>query len=64
MTGSKTYPFLRSIDGELARLLPDGRGVVIAGAGHQMWYQDPTLCRDIVEDFFRQRDGTSAGRAL
>ncbi len=59
MTGSKTYPFLQSIDAELVRLLPNNRAVTIRGAGHQMWYQDPTLCRDLTEDFFRRNDGVN-----
>lgn len=53
LTGDKTYPFLTLIQAELARLLPHEELVVIHNVGHQMWYQAPELCRDIVETFIR-----------
>jgi pimeloyl-ACP methyl ester carboxylesterase len=45
LSGRRSYPFLRLIDGELARLLPRGRRLVFADAGHQMWLQQPEACR-------------------
>jgi non-heme chloroperoxidase len=51
MTGDQTYPFLIMIDNELARLLPNNQNLIIHGAGHQMWFQEPQLCRDVVETF-------------
>jgi pimeloyl-ACP methyl ester carboxylesterase len=53
LTGDKTYPFLTMIDDELTRLLPNYQNVVVSNAGHQMWYQAPELCRDVVETFMR-----------
>lgn len=53
LTGDKTYPFLTMINDELARLLPHDQNVVVSNAGHQMWYQAPELCRDVVETFIR-----------
>jgi non-heme chloroperoxidase len=53
MTGDQTYPFLKLIDGELARLLPDNQSLLIHGVGHQMWMQEPLLCGDVVETFLR-----------
>lgn len=53
MTGDKTYPFLTVITRRLAGLLPNNQVVVIHGAGHQMWYQQPELCRDVTETFLR-----------
>ena len=53
MSGAKSYPFLRLIDDELARLIPRARQVVFARSGHQMWYQQPRDCRRAVEAFLR-----------
>jgi pimeloyl-ACP methyl ester carboxylesterase len=53
LSGNRSYPFLRAIDGELARLLPDNQNVVVDGAGHQMWYQQPQLCADVTLTFLR-----------
>lgn len=54
MSGGKSYPFLRLIDRELARLIPGSRHFVLPRDGHQMWYQDPVLCRRTVEAFLRR----------
>lgn len=51
VTGGKTYPFLRVIDRELARIIPRSRHFILPRDGHQMWYQDPVLCRQTVERF-------------
>lgn len=51
LSGAKTYPFLSLITQELARLLPNSQRIVFPNAGHQMWYQDPELCRKDVEAF-------------
>jgi len=53
MTGTKTYPFLTVITRRLAQLLPNSRTLVVKGAGHQMWLQQPQLCRNAAEAFFR-----------
>lgn len=54
LSGAKSYPFLRSIDQELALLLPNNQDIVIRGAGHQMWYQQPEECRNDVERSLRR----------
>jgi pimeloyl-ACP methyl ester carboxylesterase len=51
LSGAKSYPFLGLISEELARLLPHREVVVLPGAGHQMWYQAPDVCRSDVEAF-------------
>jgi pimeloyl-ACP methyl ester carboxylesterase len=54
ITGRKTYPFLWLIDSELARLIPRSKHFILPRDGHQMWYQDPVLCRETVEMFLRK----------
>ena len=51
LSGAKSYPFLGLITEELARLLPNRANIVLADAGHQMWYQHPDVCRRDVEEF-------------
>ncbi|MEO9170850.1 MAG: alpha/beta hydrolase, partial [Candidatus Baltobacteraceae bacterium] len=54
LSGDKSYHFLTLIDQELASLLPENVHVIVHGAGHQMWYQQPAICRGLVEAFFEQ----------
>jgi pimeloyl-ACP methyl ester carboxylesterase len=42
---------LGMIGRELARLLPKNKTIVFPNAGHQMWLQDPEVCRNDVEKF-------------
>jgi pimeloyl-ACP methyl ester carboxylesterase len=51
LSGAKSYPFLRLVTEELARLLPNSETIVLSDAGHQMWYQAPAVCREDVEAF-------------
>jgi pimeloyl-ACP methyl ester carboxylesterase len=51
LSGARSYPFLGLITEELARLLPNCQSTVLPDAGHQMWYQDPEMCRKDVEAF-------------
>jgi pimeloyl-ACP methyl ester carboxylesterase len=51
LSGAKSYPFLGLITEELARQLPNRETIVLPGAGHQMWYQAPEVCRKDVEAF-------------
>ena len=51
LSGAKSYPFLALITKELARLLPNSQSIVLPDAGHQMWSQDPEVCRRDVETF-------------
>jgi len=53
LSGARSYPFLGLITAELARLLPKRENIVLANAGHQMWYQDPDVCRQDVEAFLQ-----------
>jgi len=51
LSGAKSYPFLKPITQELGRLLPSSQTIVLPDAGHQMWYQEPEVCRRDVETF-------------
>jgi pimeloyl-ACP methyl ester carboxylesterase len=51
LMGAKSYGFLGVIGRELTRLLPKSRTIVFPDAGHQMWLQDPEVCRKDVENF-------------
>jgi pimeloyl-ACP methyl ester carboxylesterase len=55
LSGEKSYPFLNLIDEELDRLLPEGRHrrVVLRGATHRMWFEQPEACRKAVVEFWR-----------
>jgi hypothetical protein len=53
LSGEKSYPFLGLVDEELERLLPAGRRIVLCGATHRMWYEQPAACRQAVLDFLR-----------
>lgn len=51
LSGEKTFDFLRLIDEELARLIPNSRRMVLTGATHHMWYEQPENCRQAVLRF-------------
>ena len=51
LSGEKSYPFLKLIDEELARLLPDNRRIVLQGATHRMWFEQPEVCGKAALDF-------------
>ena len=51
ISGGKSYSFLRIITKELGRLLPNSETAILSDAGHQMWIQDPEICRADVESF-------------
>jgi pimeloyl-ACP methyl ester carboxylesterase len=55
LSGERSYPFLKPIDEELERLLPEGRRrrLVLRGATHRMWFEQPEVCRQAVLDFLR-----------
>ena len=55
LSGAKSYPFLKLISTELARLLPNRQVIVLPDAGHQMWIQDPAVCRRHVETFLEHK---------
>jgi pimeloyl-ACP methyl ester carboxylesterase len=53
MSGTASYPFLITITEILSSLLPRSTVLWVPGAGHQMWYQYPSLCRDAAQQFIR-----------
>jgi esterase len=53
LSGENSYRFLKLIDDELERLLPHGRRIILHGASHKMWYEQPEACRKAVLDFWR-----------
>jgi pimeloyl-ACP methyl ester carboxylesterase len=56
ISGPKSYPFIRLIDEELARLLPHKEHFIVPDVGHQMWLQAPKLCREKADSFLRSAD--------
>jgi non-heme chloroperoxidase len=55
LSGEKSTPSQKLIDEELERLLPDKmrRRVIIPGADHGMWFQQPEACDKVVLEFLR-----------
>lgn len=53
LSGDKTFEFLKLIDEELGRLLPDNRRIVLAGATHHLFYEQPEKCRHVIFEFLR-----------
>jgi len=54
LSGDKTFEFLKLIDGELGRLIPNNRRAVLAGATHQLFYEQPEKCRSLIEEFLKE----------
>jgi pimeloyl-ACP methyl ester carboxylesterase len=55
LSGDKTFEFLRLIDEELERLIPNNRRVVLAGATHHLFYEQPEKCRNVIEEFLEEK---------
>ena len=55
LSGDKTFEFLKLIDGELGRLIPNNRRVVLPGATHHLFYEQPEKCRSVIEEFLREK---------
>jgi pimeloyl-ACP methyl ester carboxylesterase len=51
MSGQNTMQINKQIDAELHRLLPKAETVVIRGATHEMWAEQPDVCRARVASF-------------
>jgi pimeloyl-ACP methyl ester carboxylesterase len=51
MSGEKTLLINQRIDAELQRLLPEAETLVIPDATHEMWAEQPDLCRSRVSAF-------------
>lgn len=54
LSGEKSYSFLGLIDEELTRLLPHARQIILRGATHRMWFEQPEICRNDVLEFLRE----------
>ena len=63
LSGENSYRFLGLVDEELGHLLPHARRIVLRGASHRMWYEQPEICRKAVLDFWREQAG-EAGKKL
>lgn len=57
LTGTKTYNFLRAIDEELSKLLPNNKQVIIEGASHRMWFEKSGECKRAVLYFLSHHEG-------
>jgi pimeloyl-ACP methyl ester carboxylesterase len=62
LSGEKSYRFLGLIDEELARLLPHNRRIILRGATHRMWFEQPEPCRNAVLDFWRNQVSESGSK--
>jgi pimeloyl-ACP methyl ester carboxylesterase len=60
LSGEKSYRFLGLIDEELTRLLPHARRIILPGATHRMWYEQPEVCRNDVLEFLQEQRSRSA----
>ena len=54
ISGENTMQMNKRINAELERLLPKAKTVVIRGATHEMWAEQPDACRAQVASFFAQ----------
>jgi non-heme chloroperoxidase len=54
LSGDKTFEFLKLIDEELGRLLLNNRRIVLPGATHHMFYEQPEKCRNVIFEFLRE----------
>jgi non-heme chloroperoxidase len=63
LSGEKSYRFLGLIDEELTRLLPHARQLILHGATHRMWFEQPEACRNAVLEFLRKPAVRKAGRS-
>lgn len=50
-SGGKSYPFLGLIDERVSQLIPVNQRIIFSDSGHQMWLNQPGLCRGYVETF-------------
>lgn len=51
LSGERTFEWLTLIDEELGRLLPNGHRVVLPGATHHLFYEQPEKCRSVILEF-------------
>ena len=62
LSGEKSDRFLALIDEELARLLPHHHRIILRGATHRMWFEQPEPCRNAVPDFWRNQVSESESK--
>jgi pimeloyl-ACP methyl ester carboxylesterase len=62
LSGEKSDRFLALIDEELARLLPHNHRIILLGATHRMWFEQPEPCRNAVLDFWRNQVSESESK--
>ena len=53
LSGAKTFEFLKLIDEELGRLLPDNHRIVLPDATHHLFYEQPEKCRKVIIEFLQ-----------
>jgi len=53
LSGDKTFEFLKLIDQELGRLLPNNHRTVLPGATHHLFYEQPEKCRKVIFEFLQ-----------
>ena len=55
LSGENSTPALKTSDAELERLLPEKhrKRVIIQGADHGLWFQQPDACRNATLDFLK-----------
>ena len=53
LSGAKTFEFLKLIDEELGRLLPDSHRIVLPEATHHLFYEQPEKCRKGIIEFLQ-----------
>jgi non-heme chloroperoxidase len=54
MSGQNTMQLNKLIDAELRKLLPRAEAVVIRGATHEMWAEQPDVCRARISSFIAE----------
>jgi pimeloyl-ACP methyl ester carboxylesterase len=59
LTGENTLPIFKFIEGELQRLLPKSRQVVIPKAKHEMWADNEEACRRATLEFLNVAASTT-----
>jgi pimeloyl-ACP methyl ester carboxylesterase len=55
LSGDRTFEFLKLIDEELGRLIQDSQRVVLVGATHHLFYEQPEKCRSVIEEFLQEK---------
>jgi len=53
LSGAKTFEFLKLIDQELGRLLPNNHRIVLPEATHHLFYEQPEKCRKVILEFLQ-----------